>query len=140
MAPLQAINSRPDKHLARQADRVRGGSDRPALSSYSFMVTMSPNTKCRCAMQTFLLVWPKRGAPQAAETSNLVLWIYKCVLCCLTGTQGQKGDMGKKGDPGPQGAVGPQGQQGLPGQSGSEGKCRGHSGTGCRATPAEGLC
>lgn len=48
MAPLQAFNSRPDKHLAREADRARGGSDRPALSPYSFMVTMSPDVKCRC--------------------------------------------------------------------------------------------
>lgn len=33
MAPLQAINSRPEKHLAREADRARGRSDKPALSS-----------------------------------------------------------------------------------------------------------
>lgn len=74
----------------------------------------------------------RQRCSEAAEATNLVLWVYKCVLCCLTGTQGQKGDTGKKGDPGPQGPVGPQGQQGLPGQSGSEGKCRGHGGTGCR--------
>lgn len=38
--PLQAFNS-------READRARGGSDRPALSSYSFM-GMSPSGKCWC--------------------------------------------------------------------------------------------
>lgn len=48
MAPLETFNSRPDKHLAREADRARGGSDRPALSSSSFMVTMPLNGKCRC--------------------------------------------------------------------------------------------
>lgn len=33
MSLLQAINSRPEKHLAREADRARGRSDKPALSS-----------------------------------------------------------------------------------------------------------
>lgn len=125
MAPLQAFYSQPDKPLAREADRAKGGSDKPVLSSYSFM-GMSPNGKCRCEAK------PCYWCGQTEVLHRLQgqqIWFleFTRVLCCLIGPQGQKGDMGKKGDPGPQGAVGPQGQHGVPGVPGHEGECRGHS-------------
>lgn len=52
MAPLQAFNSSPDKHLAREADRARGGSDRPALSPYSFICHQMVNAGVRPNLPT----------------------------------------------------------------------------------------
>lgn len=85
--------------------------------------------------QPLLLVQLDGDAPLAAETMNLLFWIFTHVLCCLIGLQGPKGEMGKKGDPGPHGPMGPQGQQGVPGLPGFNGKCRG-----CRATHHQHKC